>query len=218
MLVVVSAFVVEMYDVVQHAALQGRRFTHWTLGSTMDNALFTVAGVPFSPQAILSTVLALAIAYAVYLEQRDRQMALKQEFKSAQELQRVLIRQSLPSLEGYAITSAYQPAQQVGGDFFQLIEQEAGSAVLIVDDVSGKGLKAAMTVSLIVGAVRMLVESSDDPGRYWLGSIGACMGDFRMDSRLATCIDSDAPCSWDQLFDLAVSAGTSRRAQLETAL
>ena len=115
----------------------------------------------------------------------------------------MLIRQSLPSLEGYAITSAYQPAQQVGGDFFQLIEQEAG-----------KGPKAAMTVSLIVGAVRMLVESSDDPGRYWLGSIGACMGDFRMDSRLATCI----ACSWDQLFDLAVSAGTSRRAQLETAL
>jgi serine phosphatase RsbU (regulator of sigma subunit) len=113
--------------------------------------------VPFTPQAILSTVLVLSIAYAVYLQQRERQTAPQQEFKSAQELQRVPIPQSLPSLEDYAVTSAYQPAQEVGGDFFQLIKQEdrqeVGSALLILGDVSGNGLKAAMTVSLIVGTV-----------------------------------------------------------------
>ncbi len=194
--VAAAAFVVEMYDVVQHTALQGRRFTHWTLASTMDEPLFSVAGVPFTPQAILSTVLVLTIAYAVYLEQREREMAVQQEYKSAQELQRVLIPQSLPFLEGYAVTSAYQPAQQVGGDFFQLIEREDGSAVLILGDVSGKGLKAAMTVSLIVGAVRTLVESSDDPAKI-LGGLNRRLHG-RLTNGFATCLvlrfDTEGNC------------------------
>ena len=194
--VAAAAFVVEMYDVVQHTALQGRRVTHWTLASTMDEPLFSLAGVPFTPQAILSTILVLAIAYAVYLEQRERRIALQQEYKSAQELQRVLIPESLPSLEGYAVTSAYQPAQQVGGDFFQLIEQEAGSAVLILGDVSGKGLKAAMTVSLIVGTVRTLVDVTNDPAEILAGLNRRLHG--RLNNGFATCLvlrfDSEGDC------------------------
>jgi hypothetical protein len=198
--VAAAAFAVEMYDVVQHTALQGRRVTHWTLASTMDNPLFTLGGVPFTPQAILSTVLVLSIAYAVYLEERERRNALQQEYKSAQELQRVLIPQSLPSLQGYAVTSAYQPAQQVGGDFFQLIEKEGrqggGSAVLILGDVSGKGLKAAMTVSLIVGTVRTLVEMTDDPAEILAGLNRRLHG--RLNNGFATCLvlrfDSEGSC------------------------
>ena len=100
---------------------------------------------------------------AIRVAQSERQAAFEQEFKSAQELQQVLIPESLPSLEGYAVTSAYRPAQQVGGDFFQLIAEPDGSALLIMGDVSGKGLKAAMTVSLIVGAIRTAADTLDDP-------------------------------------------------------
>ena len=110
--------------------------------------------------------LLISIVYAVYrysVEQSERQGALEQEFKSAQELQQVLIPETLPSLEGYAVTSAYRPAQQVGGDFFQLIAQPDGSALLVLGDVSGKGLKAAMTVSLIVGTIRTVADTVDDP-------------------------------------------------------
>jgi serine phosphatase RsbU (regulator of sigma subunit) len=51
----------------------------------------------------------------------------------------------------------------VGGDFFQLIAQPDGSALLVLGDVSGKGLKAAMTVSLIVGTIRTVADTVDDP-------------------------------------------------------
>jgi serine phosphatase RsbU (regulator of sigma subunit) len=75
----------------------------------------------------------------------------------------VLIPETLPSFDGYAVTSAYRPAQQVGGDFFQLIAQPDGSALLVLGDVSGKGLKAAMTVSLLVGTIRTVADTVDDP-------------------------------------------------------
>jgi hypothetical protein len=145
---------------------QGVRFTHWTIAQKMFAPLFTVGGNSFTLSSLEFAVLLLAIVYAVYrytLEQSERQGALEQEFKSAQELQQVLIPETLPSLEGYAITSAYRPAQQVGGDFFQLIAQPDGSALLVLGDVSGKGLKAAMTVSLIVGTIRTVADTSDDP-------------------------------------------------------
>ncbi len=145
---------------------QGVRFTHLKVARVLFVPVFTVAGNGFTVTTLEFAVLLLAIVYAVYrysIEQSERQGALEQEFKSAQELQQVLIPENLPSLEGYAVTSAYRPAQQVGGDFFQLIAQPDGSALLVMGDVSGKGLKAAMTVSLIVGAIRTAADSSDDP-------------------------------------------------------
>jgi serine phosphatase RsbU (regulator of sigma subunit) len=141
----------------RNLATQGMRFTHWTLAKRLDT-------VPVLP--LLTIFLLLAVVYAVYrhmVSQSERQGALEQEFRSAQELQQVLIPETLPSLEGYAVTSAYRPAQQVGGDFFQLITQPDGSAMLVLGDVSGKGLKAAMTVSLIVGTIRTVADTVDDP-------------------------------------------------------
>jgi serine phosphatase RsbU (regulator of sigma subunit) len=91
---------------------------------------------------------------------------MEQELKSARELQQVLIPETLPELPGFAITSAYHPAQEVGGDFFQIIPLEgelAGSTLILVGDVSGKGLRAAMTVSLIVGTIRTLAKFAPRP-------------------------------------------------------
>jgi Stage II sporulation protein E (SpoIIE) len=145
---------------------QGERFTHWTISEKIATPLFTIGGNTFDVAALEFTFLLISIVYAVYRysgQQSERQSALEQELRSAQELQRVLIPDTLPSLKGYAVSSVYRPAQQVGGDFFQLIAQPDGSALLILGDVSGKGLKAAMTVSLIVGAIRTVAETFDDP-------------------------------------------------------
>jgi hypothetical protein len=150
----------------QNFTAQGQRFTHWTISQRTFTPLFTLFGIPFELNELEFIFLLISIVYAVYrysVEQSERQSALEQEFKSAQELQQVLIPETLPSLDGYAVTSAYRPAQQVGGDFFQLIAQPDGSALLVLGDVSGKGLKAAMTVSLIVGTIRTVADTVEDP-------------------------------------------------------
>ena len=63
---------------------------------------------------------------------------------------------SIPAIAGYEFGVAYLPAAEVGGDFYQVLSQRNGSALILVGDVSGKGLKAAMNGVLAIGAARTL--------------------------------------------------------------
>ena len=167
-LVAALAFLTEMIAVVYIAAEQGRGYTHSTLPEKIDAPLFTLFGSAINIQTLASTLLLLSIVYAVYrysAEERRRQAALEQEFRNARELQQVLIPESLPDIPGFSLTSAYKPALEVGGDFFQIIPLENGETLIVLGDVSGKGLKAAMAVSLIVGMVRALANILPDPGK-----------------------------------------------------
>ncbi len=201
-LVAIAAFLAEMISAVRIAVQQGSRYTHWTLADKIGAPLFTINGNVFNAQIIANTLLLLAIIYAAYHSMRDsarRQNELEQEFQSARELQQVLIPETLPSLPGFAMTSAYRPAQEVGGDFFQIIPLEGkfeGSTLILLGDVSGKGLRAAMTVSLIVGAVRTLARFSPHPAEILselnLRLCGRLQGGFA--TCLAMRVGSDGHC------------------------
>ncbi len=75
------------------------------------------------------------------------------ELQAAREVQQQLV---VPARDvpGFRIESAYAPAKHVGGDFFRVVPADDGSVLVVVGDVSGKGLKAAMTVSAIMGALQ----------------------------------------------------------------
>jgi hypothetical protein len=187
--VVIFAFLFDGLGALIIALEQGRRFTHWTLDEKLSAPLFTIRGNHFTAAAIFALGLFLAMVYAVISFLREHlaeQSALQREFLSAQELQRVLVPESLPALPGYAVTSSYLPAQQVGGDFFQLIPLSGGDALLVLGDVSGKGLKAAMTVSLIIGTVRTLAEFVSDPAQILAGLNRRLDG--RLNGGFVTCV------------------------------
>jgi len=191
-LVAITAFFREMLFVVRIAVEQGSRYTHWTIGDKIGAPLFTINGNVFTLQTVADTLLLLAIVYAVYRYLQDatrRQSSLEQEFKSARELQQVLIPEALPEVAGFAVTSSYRPAQQVGGDFFQIIPLEGahtGSTLIVLGDVSGKGLKAAMTVALIVGAARTLAKYAPEPAELLSELNHRLWG--RMQSGFTTCL------------------------------
>jgi serine phosphatase RsbU (regulator of sigma subunit) len=69
----------------------------------------------------------------------------------------------LPTLSGCRIEAAYLPAEEVGGDFYQILPQTDGSTLFAIGDVSGKGLKAAMTGALAIGALRALAANGLGP-------------------------------------------------------
>jgi hypothetical protein len=112
---------------------------------------------------ILSTVsLALIILLRSSTMSR-RQALLESELAAAQQVQQLLLPEDTGDVPGFAIESVYQPAQQVGGDFFQIVPTSDGGLLLVVGDVAGKGLPAAMLVSLLVGAIRTAAEETHAP-------------------------------------------------------
>jgi serine phosphatase RsbU (regulator of sigma subunit) len=95
----------------------------------------------------------------------SRQQALLEgELAAAREVQQVLVPDEIPATPGFEIHSVYKPAGQVGGDFFQIIPLDGGAVLIAIGDVSGKGMPAAMTVSLLVGALRTLADFTHSPG------------------------------------------------------
>ncbi len=135
----------------------------------VPNALFHVFGVAIGMSTI-SLILSLVIITVLLLRrflygQREREQ-WKLEIEQARQVQQVLIpsAEALPTVAGLAIETEYRPARQVGGDFFQIIPDKSDGIVLIVvGDVTGKGLQAGMLVALIVGAIRNQTETSFEP-------------------------------------------------------
>jgi Stage II sporulation protein E (SpoIIE) len=110
---------------------------------TVDQLLS--AGVPVS---------VLFIFLIRFKEQQRDNGRLLDDMRQAQEVQSLLIPRQAQEVPGWLIESEYRPARQVGGDFFQILPGSDGSLLIVVGDVSGKGLQAAMTVSAIIGALR----------------------------------------------------------------
>jgi serine phosphatase RsbU (regulator of sigma subunit) len=71
--------------------------------------------------------------------------------------------QRLPATPGFAVDAAYRPASQVGGDFYRIFPAGEGAILVVVGDVSGKGLKAAMTVSGLVCAMETIETRMPGP-------------------------------------------------------
>jgi serine phosphatase RsbU (regulator of sigma subunit) len=131
----------------------------------------------------------ISILYSAwrYSEERSqRQNDLEQEYRSAQELQQVLIPDTFPSLPGYSVASVYRPAQEVGGDFFQILPLPEGAALIVIGDVSGKGLPAAMAVALLVGAIRSTAETTSSPAELLAALNRRLYG--RLRGGFATCL------------------------------
>lgn len=195
-LVAALAFLTEMIEVVYTAAQQGRAYTHSTLRETIETPLFTVFGSAINIQTLANTLLLLAIIYAVYrytAEERRKQATLEQEIRNARAVQQVLIPDEIPEIPGFNIQSVYKPFGEVGGDFFQILPLKNGGLLAVIGDVSGKGMPAAMTVSLLVGTVRTLAHFVESPGEILAAMNQRMLG--RSQGGFTTClvlrVDSD---------------------------
>jgi len=112
----------------------------------------------------LFLVTVLAILVHRFTRTRREEERISNELDSARTVQSVLIPTEIPDIPGFVISAVYKPATQVGGDLFQILPIRSGGVLVIIGDVSGKGMPAAMTVSLLVGTVRTLAHFTQSPG------------------------------------------------------
>jgi serine phosphatase RsbU (regulator of sigma subunit) len=88
---------------------------------------------------------------------------MESELEAARQVQQIIVPEEIGTVAGFSVEAAYQPAQQVGGDFFQILPTSSGGMLVVVGDVAGKGLPAAMLVSVLVGAIRGIAAYTSDP-------------------------------------------------------
>ena len=108
----------------------------------------------------LFAIVMLAAMSARFRRMQRKSQGIQQELAAASAVQQLLLSSSAPSTSAFAIETVYLPAGEVGGDFFHVVSGAApdASLLIVVGDVSGKGLQAALTVSTIIGALRGCVE------------------------------------------------------------
>jgi phosphoserine phosphatase RsbU/P len=103
----------------------------------------------------------LAIVLIIFVRflriQHDQERA-KTELAAARSVQELMIPREKVATPGYEVDSVYQPATEVGGDFFHVQPASDGGLLVVIGDVAGHGLKAAMSVSMLMGALRRIPE------------------------------------------------------------
>ena len=110
---------------------------------------------------------ALRVAQLVRQQQLEAQERerIDQELRVARVIQQTLLPQQVPSLEGWQIASYYQPAREVGGDFYDFLELPEGRLGLIIADVTDKGIPAALVMATSRSILRSSAERLVSPGK-----------------------------------------------------
>jgi hypothetical protein len=122
----------------------------------------------------IATIITICLGYAgfvhVFVSESRRHIRaqaekaqLEAEMAAAREVQLVMLPDEAESFPGYSVDSVYKPALQLGGDFFQILPDGNNGFLLVLGDVAGKGLAAAMHVSMLVGVIRTVALETTDP-------------------------------------------------------
>ena len=161
----------------------------------IPNTLFPF-GLGLDVTAIVSILLVLVVAILSlrrFLRSQVRDSlvheAARKDLEQAQQLQqRVLIPDTIHS-PVFSIESEYRPALTVGGDFYQTLSQPDGTLLLVIGDVSGKGISAAMLVAVLVGAIRSHADFTSDPSQMLAMLNRRMIG--RAGGHFATCLAAE---------------------------
>jgi phosphoserine phosphatase RsbU/P len=102
---------------------------------------------------------AFALDNAQLHERQLRQMAVQHDLELAHKVQQGLLPSAPPKVEGYQFFDFYEPAYQVGGDFYDYILLPGGRVAVVLADVSGKGVSAALVMAKLSAEVRYCLVS-----------------------------------------------------------
>jgi phosphoserine phosphatase RsbU/P len=131
--------------------------TSW-MGTAMQSPLTFQAGpipIHFSSIADFAGVFVIILIVFVRFERihRERERA-SSELAAARSVQELMIPRESPKTPGFHVDTVYTPASEVGGDFFHIQATGDGGLLIVIGDVAGHGLQAAMNVSMLMGALR----------------------------------------------------------------
>lgn len=107
----------------------------------------------------------VALASARMHDRLVRQDRVNEELRVAEQIQRSFLPRSQPTLPGYSFYAHYDPAYEVGGDFYDFIPLPDGRLAILIGDVSGKGVPAALLMARMASELRLSALSEREPAR-----------------------------------------------------
>jgi anti-sigma regulatory factor (Ser/Thr protein kinase) len=157
------------------------------LGAASGPVVIVAVGCPRKPRGVLTLVraanapafsagqIAFTQAVADFLGtaqslaeswgQRAEQVRLEQEIQLAAQIQQQLLPQDSPSLAGWSLAGGCRTSHAMGGDYFDWIVRDDGSCLVLVADVMGKGMPAAMVATILRSTWRALAGRTEGPGQ-----------------------------------------------------
>jgi serine phosphatase RsbU (regulator of sigma subunit) len=139
----------------------------------------------------LATQTAPAVQVAQLVRQQQQQAQererIEQELRVARLIQQTLLPKELPNLPGYQLAAYYQPAREVGGDFYDFFDLEDGRLGIVVGDVTDKGVPAALVMATTRTMLRASAQRLDSPGEV-LKRVNDVMVDDIPPNMFVTCL------------------------------
>ncbi len=114
----------------------------------------------------LASAAALRIGNALLAEEAAERRRLEEELALARSIQVALLTEELPDLEGWQLHAGNVPSRRVSGDFYKIVEREAGGGrelVVLLADVSGKGMAASLLTAALEAMTSGLLEETESP-------------------------------------------------------
>ena len=115
--------------------------------------------------ASVASQAAVSIDNAKMHEQVIAQRAMQRDLELARRMQRALMPSKPPQVPGYYFFDYYQAAREVGGDYYDYVPLPGGRYAVIVGDVAGKGVPAALLMARLSADVRFSLASEADPAK-----------------------------------------------------
>jgi phosphoserine phosphatase RsbU/P len=153
--------VLSMIGIIEPILTSG--MTDWAGRSYHSPLSFQAGPIPIHFASIADVTGLLVIVIIIFARflriHRDQERA-SSELAAARNVQELMIPHEKVATPGFEVDSVYNPATEVGGDFYHIDAPADGGLLVVIGDVAGKGLTAAMNVSMVVGALRRATERS----------------------------------------------------------
>ena len=137
-----------------------------------------------------------ALAFAVadrFLRTESRLVGVDRELATARRIQQAILPASVPTLARFRIDARYVPMTEVAGDFYDFLDVGNGRGTILVADVSGHGVPAALIASMVKIAAASHHEASSDPGRLLTAMSQTLHGQLGGQFVTAMCLHIDGP-------------------------
>ena len=130
---------------------------------------------------------AFAVENAQLHEAAMSDQAMKRELAVAHEVQRGFLPSAAPRIPEYDFFEFYEPANQLGGDYYDYVELPGGRLAVVVADVSGKGISASLLMAKLSAETRYCLASEPEPAQA-VGRLNRGLCDSVWEDRFVTMV------------------------------